>query len=380
MAAPLGVSVHLQDDPDNCGQACAQMATAFLNGGLVGDQNAFQRDPKLGHSGWATSPEQLADLVNDKLQGSEPRYYVEVVPTFDTAMAAILACVDGSRKPAVALVHGGDHWVVVFGITRSRPGTKVMVHARNPLPDRELVKSLHPRSADPHAAHKGGDACRTWDVQFGGGGSVPVDEVVDWNEWQNFFFTSCSIPPAHLQSKFVAVLSRLTEAKTPERIEVPAAAGGTRRLSDSELAERTWANLQHSGLLDAPGWREALRGSVPARERRRDINVLDSERAFALLDLTAQGEGVLAGSDPRTGELLWARLNPARVQLESIFRPEEELRERSGLETEASIAYVWKVCRETLYSPYFPLARVTQKDRTQYYIRLLDNRRFEELS
>jgi hypothetical protein len=34
MLPPLAVAVHLQDGPDDCAQACAQMVIRFLTGGL----------------------------------------------------------------------------------------------------------------------------------------------------------------------------------------------------------------------------------------------------------------------------------------------------------------------------------------------------------
>lgn len=123
MATFLPVRRHIQDDPDNCGPAVAQMITAFLANDLQ-SQDKFEaavNNWKTQHPspGWATPPDGLAQTLTDHL--SNVQYKVAGgAMTPDQVVQAVAEGLSLGR-PSVLNVNATSHWVVVVGVL-SHPG------------------------------------------------------------------------------------------------------------------------------------------------------------------------------------------------------------------------------------------------------------------
>ena len=114
MKTPIDVPIHLQDDPDNCGQACAQMVVAALTSRLLA-QTTLDNDSGPGLLGWGTTPDELCSMINAQLRDDHPSYEVHR-GTYQAMMNYAATATEGMpRSPVVALVASGDHWAVVQG-------------------------------------------------------------------------------------------------------------------------------------------------------------------------------------------------------------------------------------------------------------------------
>ncbi len=174
MQALLDVPIHLQDGPERCGEACAQMVVRHLRGALP-SQRALAAVKGPGAPGWATSPSQMAAMINAHVVPGPvlyaPHLFAAGPAGFDDAMTYVDAVVGGAGLPAVALLYGGTpqppHWVVVRGVTRQ--GRQARVHFRDPTP-------VRPPGI---GRHHDGDGCRVLNAQKSG----QADEWAELRYW-----------------------------------------------------------------------------------------------------------------------------------------------------------------------------------------------------
>jgi uncharacterized protein (DUF2237 family) len=185
----LEVPIHLQDDSDSCGQACAQMVLRFLDQQIFQQSDLDSKRPAYWDPG--TTPDQLQDIINRN--GQEAGYSVLVTASQGEALGALEASLVAGA-PSIALVNLGQHWVVIRGITR-RGSTGGVVHIRNPMPPIDIVSELF--------AHADEDDCADLDFE---GHDEDSDEAVSLREWQRTFFTTCQIlKPARWKDRYVVV-------------------------------------------------------------------------------------------------------------------------------------------------------------------------------
>lgn len=195
MPALLDVPIHLQDGPERCGEACAQMVVRHLRGALP-SQRALATVKGPGAPRWATSPAQMAAMINAHLATGPVRYaphLFDAGPTgFGLAMAYIDAAVTGASLPAVALLYGDSpqppHWVVVRGLTRE--GREARVHFRDPTPARPAGVGRH----------YDGDGCRVLNAQKSG----QADEWVELGYWGARKLTPAHDVPASVRTRRAA--------------------------------------------------------------------------------------------------------------------------------------------------------------------------------
>ena len=185
----LEVRIHLQDDSDSCGQACAQMVLRFLDQQMFQQSDLDSKRPAYWNPG--TTPDQLQDMIN--ANGQEGGYSVAVTGSQSEALGALEASLVAGA-PSIALVNLGQHWVVIRGITR-RGNNRGVVHIRNPMPPIDIVSEVF--------AHADQDDCVDLDFPSHDEDS---DDAVSLREWLRTFFTICQIPkPARWNNRYVVV-------------------------------------------------------------------------------------------------------------------------------------------------------------------------------
>jgi len=358
----LDVPVHLQDDPRWCGLACVQMIDRFLNGVIV-DQSNFAGT--IGQNpGWDTDPTQLVAWLNQIRPAGSPPYAVFAKSTAKAAMDHATAGL-AAGMPSVGLTLAGGHWEVVQGYTS---GSKGMVHARDPFPDRILAYQVLHAGANPTSPlpyHTDTDDCGVENTQFGG----LSDEVVTWGAWTDAFFTKCTISQGGWTGEYVVV--------APD-IDVEPAKSATQKRSNAEPVDeasagaRAWQAIDEYGLTGLRAWADALqsaRGAGPYRTLR--VDRIDRSQSYYLVAVTdARARGALVGIGAADGDLLWARLNPWPSLLRGLF---------TAPPVGPGTRIVWKPAMQAR-SPFFPLLEVTVAKAAPYYIRLFDKRRFIDLA
>lgn len=153
--ALLDVPIHLQNDADNCGEACAQMIVAFLTGHVPVSQNALAA-AKTPTKKWATAPASLAAMINACLPAAARRYDRQPFGSATAAWAYADAAVRAGQPVAVLLWASilNSHWVVLKG---RLPGAGGVV-CRDPTPPRNILSGI--AAIDHHAAD---DECRVKD-------------------------------------------------------------------------------------------------------------------------------------------------------------------------------------------------------------------------
>ena len=363
----IPVDIHLQDDEDKCGQACAQMITRALAAQLK-QQSAFVSSKKTIWSSGST-PGQLADMLNQFGRKGALKYKAFAEEDVDVAIARLKACVNrvGDRYPGVALIHNGDHWEVVHGFTEPTD-TANSIHLRNPLPRRD---GLSPPLIAPHAD---GDQCNLENVSSPGG--APEDEAMTVPEWKADFFGPCLFAtPARYHNRFVVVVP---DVPLPERRDKPKPERRTKvstLLDGLRLTQAAFEGLQRSGLLAEPGWTDALTGvRSDIAQPFLSVQRINRPGSYVLAILMNQiGGGCLVGVDAESGGLLFARLNPPQRIVRSLTQPIDRV--VSAVDPHGHNArVVWAPARNTFYSPYFPLVEFIDSAGQTKYLRLFDGK------
>lgn len=363
---PLDIEVHLQNNEAACGQACAQMVVRFVEGTLF-PQQSYQA-PSLAMGGWATTPDQLADMLNQRLPGNA-RYGVRKLNLWN-AMGTLRGAIQ-QGKPAVAMTHRGAHWVVIRGFSRGQSGSTT-VHFWDPVPVLAPSNPNQPPPAIP--THSATDQCFGRNFELAG-----ADELATWSDWTYQFKQCTSTPQNPWAGFFVVVVPDSVGPVTPEPIPIlsPPPAGGPGITADRAVPV-AYRSLIQAGLSALPNWAETINTVRADLGQAIRIERLDREGAYYLVSLPTPGtRGVLAGIDAYTGELLFARLHPSKTTLKRVFVPLEEL--RASLPPNAAISRLaWAPSEVTACSPYEPLAEISVPgDMAPQYLRVSDRQLFK---
>lgn len=161
---PLTVPYHQQDQDDYCGAACAQMVLSHFgldlqaDGNLQPDLMSVIRDPSVAEPQMDAGPLGLAKVLNCKNPYYAQYRYECVSSTDPSALFQHMAArIQQYNAPAVALVYGKWHWVVVYDVLSNNKG--LMVH--NPWPPVGNVYSddegfpFHDQLLHPHKCGDG---------------------------------------------------------------------------------------------------------------------------------------------------------------------------------------------------------------------------------
>jgi hypothetical protein len=363
----LQVDVHLQDNHQACGRACAQMVLLFLTHKLYQQTRLI---PK-GDRSWGTSPDQLCELINTRLQPPEKfvQYKVFAETNRKDALDRIWRGLQ-IKYPSVSLCVPelkSEHWVVVRGITDGTPAT---AHFRNPMPAR--IEKVHP----PLPKHTRRDCCRHWDL-------------MNDTHWYGEFVSVCSslyllgqVPADQSADEYpgcyVVVAPDLpADGETPEyRCEVPPHDD----LSVSQLARK---RLEETGLLELPEWGDFVRAPLVEDEVVVSVNGLtDPGEAFDLVQVTNKAGNVALVRLSKGGEFMGAMLEPSteltKTQFEKFHLMMQALKSEPGVEFRT----VWSYTSKLFFSPFvFAMeVRVSGAYPRRYYVRPYDQAKFESLS
>ena len=365
----LPILYHQQDTDYFCGAACAQTILDQCGSGLL-DQADLYNDSH-GHSvteaGWYTAPDGLTWTLNDR---QPTRYFaLDALTTEDAISRKVVWTIHNSRLPAVALVRGDLHWLVVRGYTATAAptGSQDVGYTISGFDVNDPFPAVS-RTAPP-PPHGTGDNC-------GGGGSLGVaDEHLSYTAWRRDYMTG--VPGGYWGGRFVAVgdpappPARHPQNQNSARPEFD----GARLLPADRAASLAMRALQQQGLTDRPAWKAALEGTSdgePVLVQRLDR----ADSFYWIVPRVRNGLAVVATIiDGRDGEYLQARMlrEPRESVLLLLTRAEIEERisgtrhrlpgregelfVRPGLATIGE-NWVWRPCRESL-SPFYPFKLVT---------------------
>jgi hypothetical protein len=362
----LAVPVHLQDDPTACALACAQMVLRQVTQTLHQQTNLL---PSTKDLVWATSPNQLRDMLNSNLAGTaaQPHYRVFAETTLDKAMERVAAGL-ASSFPVIALTGTEEHWVVVHGLTTS--ASSMTVHIRNPLPDLEDVVGT------PPPAHSDTDVCETKDIanagHFGG-------ETASCREWAKTFMLKSTHAP--VANKYVVIAPTLPIPPGGQYSCPAPRLRSERPIDPNNAKDWAWRVFRDTGLLSNPEWRTL--GEQPLNDTNQSVRIEDArypEDAYIIVRVESRdGHSVLIRISERSGEFLSALLEPSEQLSTSLFTPPAQLPwMRTRIEPGATTRLVWQYAETTFFSPFVPLLEVRAHNRV-YYLRLYDGKRFDKI-
>ena len=388
----LDVPYHQQERLFFCGAAAAQMVLRGLGAPL------FKQEPLYGQnhnyptidpaSHWASPPDGLtATLEHNKPSKVAATVALGVADSADAISRKIVWSIHHHQLPAVALVEGDDHWMVVHGFDvteepQSPDDASFAIRAfdvRDPLPPSD---QLDVPPVPPHATN---DGCGSGDRR----GQAP--QHVTYVEWLDRYMTG--VPSGFWQGKFLAVGDADAVPIRPGRMQLPPVEhDGDRIVPPGVAADGARDGLKAFGVADRQEWGAILRGTQPGTPtlvQRLDrleryyyivpfLRSRGKATAFALVDGTQGDYRQCAGVRVPT---------PVRTQT-----PQEILKRHVGttyalpdqrgsllVRPRAAIIYpllVWKPCVESL-SPYYPFHMIIVGDH-RLYIRT-DGKVFTEL-
>lgn len=362
----LDVPVHLQNDFNNCGEACAQMVIGFLTGTPPASQDRLAR-AKGGDPNWFTSPQDLCAMINAGVATTDAAgrvgpYVVHAKSSHADAMNYALTVLRQQLPiPVVALVQGDSHWVVFQGMTF---GTASGVLFRDPTPDRS---SFRLPNLDDHSA---GDECSLFDQQ-----ATPQakGEFVHCSEWARLFRPARHAP---VQDMFVMLGPEVPAIEDLYSCSAVVESQAVVPLSSpSHVANAVTAGMIALGLdVERPPTAQLAKPLQEAAHATRFVESVDPSTPSYLLAplLDADGEPRGAVVLDMAGRLVRGRPLPA-AYVRALFG----IPPASAGSSDDRL--IWGRYRETFESPFFPLVEsVTNGQRN--YTRLLDGQRFTSLT
>ena len=362
------VPTFIQEQYDYCGPATAKMVLRWL--GVSRSQNTLWdliqeetddlslplEEPCLGdYTEWATRPEPLAAVIKD-LSGADIKLVSET-----TAAAVDHAVVWSILQgiPAVALVDGANHWIVVHGYDVNREPAN-MNDTNYQLLGFHIIDSNRPDKARDYVPAAAWRSTKMTGVVCG--------------KFDGRFVAICDPEPTRVKG---GPTVSPTVSRTPQKREL---AGTLLRVD--RLSRMAFEGVRRAGLLDDETWKKAMAGVKVGQHCL--VHRLDRPLSFYAIVPFEKGGRVQAQAmlDPYSGELLGAgaseelakSLAMATTADDAIRRvagkyfdlpgerPHLRLR-REGLS--AAPTLVWKPCRESL-TPYMPFTQVTYGKHTLY--------------
>lgn len=386
----LPVRYHQQDDTYYCGPACAQMVLDGTGAGLLDQADLkweIDSQPTI-ESDWNTSPDQLAGALNNNRSPAFPgSYALWSLDSKDALGRKIVWSLHHYQTPAIALVYGRSHWLVVNGFAASAAPTGpddtsysiTSLDLRNPTPV----------PATPPPPHTASDACGS-DDEHGF-----TDEHIAYSQWEysylypvggnshwaGKFLTVCdSDPPPPLIGVQMALVQRLR---------------GDQIIPQERVGDLAIAGLKQYGLHERKSWAKFLADTIPGRPMlvqrldRRDtfyyiVPMKGKKRTIPALVCVDGRFGnyqqAARISDPGGNALANLNFDPQVALGKVLSRPIDlGRRGKVQLRAEACVLYptlVWRPCRESM-SPYIPFFMVISGD-LRIYVRV-DGRVFSKL-
>jgi hypothetical protein len=392
MNEELAVGYHQQDTSYYCGAACAQMVLHTVGQPLLSQDDLYNdnHSHSVEPNSWSTPPDGLQWTLNN-LQSAGKYFALDSLDAEDAISRMLCWTIHYWKVAPIALVEGGNHWVVVHGYTASAAPTSwddltytiSSFDINNPWPPT-------PTPAPP-PPHSDGDVC-------GSGGIRGVaDTNVSYTSWQTDYMTANQYGTQWL-GKYVAVCDPhpppvYGARPLPER---PRFFDGSRLIDAREAKDSALARVQETGLLERESWWNIFNGVETGNPIL--VQRLDRPDSYYWIVPASDSEGGLRAAvsiDARFGDYQSAlSLHEADAALFG-FRDAVEVvahvaNQRIALPGYAGLlnlrpegtsvhsAYVWKPCCESL-SPFYPFRMVTIGS-LRIYVRIFDGSVFTSLT
>jgi hypothetical protein len=393
----LNVGYHQQDTDYYCGAACAQMVLHSIGQPLISQDDLYNdnHSHSVEPGSWATPPDGLQWTLNHR---QSAKFFALDSLTSEEAISRMLCWTLHHYGVApVALVEGGNHWVVVRGYTASAAPTSSQDTAyamqsfdiNNPWPPTPAARPGQV-PADP-PPHTDGDVCGS------GGARATADINVSYATWQTDYMTANVFGLAWL-GKYVAVCDPDPPPKPVARAVAhpPPLADGSKLLGVDALRARFADTLRQAAFAAHPRWSQVFAGVTAATPQL--VQRLDRPDSYYWIVPTQDAQGRLRGLvnvDARFGTYQQATGAATGFQSPLNFTSDEELIDhvlakpielgdhagRLVLRREAITigkALVWRPCRQSL-SPFYPFRLVTAGAH-RIYVRISDGAMFTALT
>ena len=386
----LNVPYHQQDTDVYCGAACAQMVLhtigqpLLLQDGLYNDNHANTTEA----SAWESPPDGLCWTLNNRQ--AQKHFTLNFTDSEDPISRTICWAIHRYQCAPVALVFGGNHWVVVRGYSASAAPT-ASYDTSYAIASFDINNPWPPVPAPPGPPpHMDDDVC-------GGGGTRGIaDTNVSYSMWQSTYLTANTFGAKWL-GKYVAVTDPDPpgEPGPPPRPEPPMPLGGQKILGASVVRDRLAGTLRGAGLLTHPTW-----SSVFSEVRTGEpmlVERLDRPNSDYWIVPTQDDRGQLraaVGVDARTGQYqqtialrdasasLFSFADARRATERVVGRQFELPGNRGRLLAQPQgltvhPALVWRPCRESM-SPFYPFRMIVLGEH-RLYVRVFDGAVFTTL-
>jgi hypothetical protein len=372
----LSVPYHQQDEWDYCGAACSEMVLEALGGGILGQDilfGAIQSHNLKETTGWYSAPDGIAWVLDNSPTTTPGTFAANICVDAASISRQIAWSIYDAELPAVALVYGQQHWVVVRGFQASAL-PKASDDASYSISSFD-VNNPCPAVPDPAKAgfpppHGATDGCGS------GGNHGAGDENIAYTQWADTYMTGVR---RGAWKGFVAVCSPAYDPCSSVAMRPMAhRASGDRILTHEEVVTYSLAGLKDFGLRDRKAWKRSLSGTTPGKPML--VQRLDRTDEFYYIVPMESGPNiahVLVCINARFGDYLqavrvsvpggsaFAGLNfDSLAALASVLDRRFSAGKRRGkfvVRPEASALYptlVWRPCRESR-SPYYPFFMIT---------------------
>jgi hypothetical protein len=395
----LSVPHHQQDTDYYCGAACVQMVLGSIGAGIQAQDGIYtdERNHTNELASWYNPPDGLQWVLNDRRPAGFGGWFALYSLATEDAISRKLCWTLHHYKVApVAMVYGGDHWIVVRGYEASAApaaydDTTYTISAfdvNNPWPP---APSFYAPPTPPPPApppHGGADGCGT------GGNRGVANEHIAYGTWQSTYATGNKYGSIW-KDRFVAVCDPDPPPQRPgEQPPGRKRPSGETLLTPRAAVRSALEGVRRHGLRDREDWRGALEGTEPGRPALvQRLDEIDSY--YFIVPLERAGEGVTAAVavDARFGDYRQALAVPPggssiltaldrKTVIDMSVGRTLTLEGRQGrlvVRPEAHCLYpalVWRPCLESL-SPFFPFHMLTVGDH-RIYVRV-DGRLFTTL-
>jgi hypothetical protein len=392
----LTVPYHQQDTNVYCGAACAQMVLDSIGAGLLSQDDIYTdaRNHTSELASWYNPPDGIQWLMNDRRPAVFNGWFaLYALNTEDIISRKLAWTIHHYQVAPIALVFGGDHWIVVRGYEAnaapsSSTDTSYTISAfevNNPWPP---VPSFY-GSPPPPPPHSNSDGCGT------GTNRGVANEHIAYPTWQSTYMTGNKYGTLW-NGKNVAVCDPDPPAERPGKIAPPVKRlRGDGLMTPNAAIKHSMAGIQSFGLEKREGFEEAMKDTKPGKPVLvQHLDKVDSY--YYVVPLERHEEGLAKAAVavdarfgdyrqtialPKGGSSILTGLDPESV-LKMIVDHRFQLEARQGsimVRKEAFCLYpilVWQPCLESL-SPFYPFHMVTVGDH-RIYIRV-DGRIFTKL-
>lgn len=421
---------HQQEINTWCGAACVQMVLHYLaGGGAPPDQDMLRTEvenratePETGIV-WFAPPDGIKATLNALAPNPAAGLFKLLVrDTAEDITREIVWNIELHRVPAIALVYGMGHWVVVRGYTADKKPqsaadtsyTILSLDLYDPWPPVPYLQSsaLPPVHADLTDGCGSGnergakllnvsyDEWRATGGALHSGYMTGVPAAATDSLWRSRFLAVCD--PVDDNQESSQEQPARPDSDTPERdLRAPVKqvinGDNGKIISEEEAARRAAVALRENGLAEREEWRDLLKGTTPDRPQLVGMLERDSVPYYIVPFMAGGVVRAAVRIHAETGKYLQALasgdLRKDAVALLSITEIEIALDGQEfdfdGAKVIFSIENIkdlptlgWKPCLES-FSPFYPfyIIRLQGLDGIHtLYVRAYDGKPYTELT